>query len=125
PDGAVVPGLAEGIEAGSDREWTLRLPEGAVFHDGRPVDADAGLRSLQRFLRGPSPAADRLAATLEGGAAYRRRQSEEVPGLARLDERRLLLRFTAPTAAALAPLTSPAAAVTSPADAGAGPFVPT
>jgi extracellular solute-binding protein (family 5) len=126
PDGTVVGGLAEPADPGAtDREWSLQLPEGAVFHDGRPIDAEAALRSVQRFLRSASPAADRLAATLEGGAAYRRNQTEELAGLIRADERRLVLRFTAPTAAALAPLASSAAAVTSSTDAGAGPFVPT
>jgi MarR-like DNA-binding transcriptional regulator SgrR of sgrS sRNA len=106
------------------REWVLRLEPQARFHDGQAVTPEDARRSLRRFLRGPSPAAARLADTLEGGAAFRARRTDELPGLPP-SAAELVLRFAVPVAAPLAPLASPAAAVLSAGGAAAGPFVPT
>lgn len=119
------PGLArDWISGAGGREWVLRLTSGAIFHDGHAITGDDGGRAVRRFLRSPSPAAARLADTLDGGAAFRARLTDELPGLtATADE--LVLRFPEPVAAPLAPLAAPSAAVVSPGGAGAGPFVPT
>ena len=119
------PALAQGWStAAGGREWTLRLREGAAFHDGRPVGAADAARSIRRFLRSPSFAAARLAEGLEGGEGFRSRRSEELTGIAAPDAKRLVLRFSQPTALPLAPLAAAAAAITGPGGAGAGPFVP-
>jgi ABC-type transport system substrate-binding protein len=119
------PALAQGWSTGAGgREWTLRLWEGASFHDGRPVTAADVVRSLRRFLRSPSFAAARLADGLDGGGAFRARQAEELGGLVAPDGRHVVLRFIQAQAMPLAALAAPAAAVTSPSGAGAGPFVP-
>jgi len=110
--------------AAGGREWVLRLQPHARFHDGQAVTPEAARRSVLRFLRGPSPAAARLADTLEGGAAFRARRSEELPGVP-ASAADLVLRFAEPVAAPLAPLAAPSAAVVSAGGAGAGPFVPT
>ena len=125
PDGALVAALAEGWTHSADgRELTLRLRPGGVFHDGAPLGPHDVARSLRGFLRGPSPAAVRLAAVLEGGVAYRARQTEALPGLVVADSA-AILRLTEPSPLALLALAAPEAAITSPRGAGAGPFVPT
>jgi hypothetical protein len=124
-DGFPVPGLAiRWSAAAGAREWQLELTPGARFHDDAPVLAEDAVRSLRRFLRGGSPAAARLAATLEGGDAFRGRHTEALAGLAAPDERRLSLRFLDAQAAPLAPLAAPAAAVVGPSGQGCGPFLP-
>jgi ABC-type transport system substrate-binding protein len=126
PDGLPTPALAQGWAASEDgREWTLRLREGAVFHDDKPVTAEDALRSLRRFLRSPSPAAAGLAGALEGGSAFRSRSSEELPGLAAPEPLRLVLRFSAARLLSLAPLAARAAAIVGAGGAACGPFVPT
>jgi ABC-type transport system substrate-binding protein len=125
-DGQPTPGLAVGwTSAAEGREWTVMIADAALFHDDRVVAAEDAVRSLKAFLRGPSVAAARLARSLEGGAAFRARTSEEIAGIAAPGPRRLVLRFVAPGLRPLAPLASPAAAVTSSGGAGAGPFAPT
>ncbi len=126
PEGLPTPGLARRwSSAAGGREWTLFLGAGLRFHDDRPLTAEDAVRSLRRFLRGRSAAAERLAESLEGGEDFRARRREELPGLAAPEPDRVVLRLVAPRALPLAPLASPAAAVVSPSGAGAGPFVPT
>ena len=124
-DGQPQPGLVrDWLPGASGREWLLRLSPDARFHDGQPVGTEDGARAVRRFLRSPSPAAERLAATLDGGAAFRARQTEELPGVAG-SASEIVLRFGETTVAPLAPLASPGAAVVSAGGVGAGPFVPT
>jgi MarR-like DNA-binding transcriptional regulator SgrR of sgrS sRNA len=124
-EGLPLPGLAARWSAGAGaREWQLELAAGARFHDERPVAAADAVRSLRRFLRGGSPAAARLAGALDGGTAFRRRESEALPGLSEQDEGRLTLRFLEPRPLPLAPLSAPAAAVVSERGQRCGPFVP-
>lgn len=124
PDGFPLPGLASrwSVAAGG-REWTLELDPHARFHDESPVEAADVERSLRRFLRSGSPAAARLAETLEGAVAFRGGVAA-LPGVAARDARRVALRLRQPLAAPLAPLAARAAAVTGPRGQGAGPFVP-
>lgn len=62
PDGRVAPELAESVEQTAPNEWTVTLREGATFHSGAPVDADAVLASLER-----SRANNELAGNLMAG----------------------------------------------------------
>ena len=49
--GAYVPQLAEALEANDAQdEWTLTLREGVTFSDGSPLDADAVVWSLDRYV---------------------------------------------------------------------------
>jgi peptide/nickel transport system substrate-binding protein len=124
-DGAPLPRLARCITpSAAGREWTLELDPSATFHDGTPVRAADAVRSLRRFLRGPGAAAAHLARTLEGGAAFRARRSDELPGLAAANETRVVLRFPSAVALPLLPLAASAAVIVSSSGRGAGPFVP-
>ena len=124
-NGFPTPGLAARWSAAAGgREWQLELAPDVRFHDEEVITSDDVVRSLRRFLRSPSPAAARLAASLDGGASYRRGAGEELPGLASLEGRRISLRFSEARAAPLAPLAAPAAAVAGPKGQGCGPFVP-
>jgi hypothetical protein len=89
------------------------------------VGAPDAVRSLRRFLRSESKAAARLARDLDGGLAFARGSTDDLPGLGVDAEGGVVLRYSATLATPLAPLASPAAAVTGPRGAGAGPFVPT
>ena len=119
------PALAQGWStAAGGREWTLRLREGAAFHDGRPVTAADAARSVRRFLRSTSFAGARLAEGLEGGDSFRAGRGDDLAGVATPDAKRIVLRFARAPALPLAPLAAMAAAITGPGGAGAGPFVP-
>lgn len=48
-DGELAPALAETWEVSPDgRAWTFELADGATFHDGSPVDAEAVASALER-----------------------------------------------------------------------------
>jgi peptide/nickel transport system substrate-binding protein len=47
-DGSVAPELAQSIEQTAPDTWTVVLREGARFHSGAPVDAEAVRASLER-----------------------------------------------------------------------------
>lgn len=52
----LVPGLAERWENSEEgRVWTFYLREGARFHDGTPVDAEAVVFSLERLIAAEHP----------------------------------------------------------------------
>jgi ABC-type transport system substrate-binding protein len=124
-EGLPVTALVDGWTAAADgREWRLSLRAASTFHDGRPVTADEALSSLRRFLRRDSSAAAWLAASLDGGLAFRNRSTSDLPGAVVQDGLHLVLRFLEPRALPLAPLAAPAAAVTGTRGAGCGPFVP-
>jgi peptide/nickel transport system substrate-binding protein len=118
-DGSVRPELAESIEQTAPDTWTVVLRDGAVFHSGAPVDAEAVRASLER-----SAAENELAGNLLEGLT-----------VSVVDSRTLTVRSTGPApfldhtlshyelqihnAAAYRALTGPAA----PADADlTGPF---
>ena len=54
-----MPGLAEDLPevSSDDRTYTLRLREGLVYSDGRPVEASHFEHALRRVLGLGSPAA--------------------------------------------------------------------
>ena len=113
-EGAPEPALARSwASAAGGREWTLRLRENAVFHDGTAIEAGDVVRSLRRFLRSSSPAARGLALRLDGA------------GIAASDPLTVVVRVREPSPSLLSYLAAPAAAITSARGAGAGPFVPT
>jgi peptide/nickel transport system substrate-binding protein len=44
------PMLADSWESNADQtEWTFTIPEGVMFHDGTPCDAEAVVQSMRRF----------------------------------------------------------------------------
>ncbi|WP_017591624.1 ABC transporter substrate-binding protein [Nocardiopsis potens] len=52
PEGALEPRLAESIETGDLRTWTLKLKPDLVFSDGSPLDAEAVIGHFER-MAGP------------------------------------------------------------------------
>jgi peptide/nickel transport system substrate-binding protein len=61
-DGAVEPYLAESLEPNEDlTQWTLKLREGVLFHDGTPLNAQALKTVFDEYLKAPG---SRLAASL-------------------------------------------------------------
>jgi ABC-type transport system substrate-binding protein len=125
PEGQPLPELAASWSgAASGREWALKLRQPAAFHDGAAVTAPDVVRSLRRFLRSGSPAGARMADALSGGAAYRARSTEALPGVEARGAAGVVLRFDTSRPLPLAPLASLAAAVTGGGGAGAGPFAP-
>jgi ABC-type transport system substrate-binding protein len=125
-EGQPTPGLARSwTSAAGEREWTLTLEGGLHFHNGSALAAADAVRSLRRFLRSPSPAAARLAESLDGGADFRAWRSEDLAGLTAPAGDLVVLRFVEPQALPLAPLSASAAAITAANDAACGPFTPT
>lgn len=83
----VQPALAEMLEPeGSDQTvWTIRLRDGVEFHNGKPLDVDDLLFSLQRLLDPKSPSsASNLLRMIDLNAAKK------------LDKRTLRLKLTSP-----------------------------
>jgi len=124
--GYPTPGLAaQWSSAAAGREWTLTLRADARSHDGHDLSSEHVERSLRRFLRSRSPAAEALSRALDGGADYRRRQSEELAGLLSPAADRLVLRYREPRALPFISLAAASAAITGERGSGCGPFVPT
>jgi len=49
PDGSIAPVLAESIEGSKDaRTWTFKLRKGVEFHNGKTLEADDVVKTLQR-----------------------------------------------------------------------------
>ncbi len=50
------PALAESVEASADAiTWTIKMRQGATFHNGQPVTADDALKSIQRVADPKKP----------------------------------------------------------------------
>jgi MarR-like DNA-binding transcriptional regulator SgrR of sgrS sRNA len=125
-EGLPQPRLVTGwASAAQGRQWTLRLGDGLLFHDGQSITAEAVVRSLRGFLREEaSSAAGAFARLLDGGADFRSGRSEALPGLV-ADDGHVVLRLLRRHNRPFAPLASPAAGIVSDTGAGCGPFVPT
>ncbi|MGJ3507646.1 ABC transporter substrate-binding protein [Enemella sp. A6] len=53
--GELVPQLAEGLEHNDDHtEWTLKLREDVKFSNGKPLNAEAVIWSLERYMKMPT-----------------------------------------------------------------------
>jgi peptide/nickel transport system substrate-binding protein len=59
-DGSTAPELAESVEQTAPDTWTVVLRDGAVFHSGAPVDAEAVRASLERSAAENALAGDLL-----------------------------------------------------------------
>ncbi|GAA4849044.1 ABC transporter substrate-binding protein [Saccharopolyspora rosea] len=118
-DGRAEPGLATSWRQDSPRQWTFTLVDGARFHSGAPVTAQAAADSINRVLHDPAPPRA-LRGAVEGA---------EAP-----DPRTLVVRTTGPDPILPLRLGSATAAVLDPAavrpdgridltrGAGTGPF---
>ncbi|MBN2369716.1 MAG: ABC transporter substrate-binding protein [Vicinamibacteria bacterium] len=124
-DGSLQPGLAtQWDSSATGKEWTIDLQRSMRFHDGTPLTAADAVRSLRRFLRGPSTAARVFASIVDGGDAFRARKTNDLPGLDAASDKQIFIRLEEYDAAPLVPLTTPSAAIVSAKGAGCGPFVP-
>ena len=113
-DGAVVPYLAESLQASDDELlWTLVLRDGLTFSDGQPVTADAVVRVLEAHL------ASELTRTVLRG----------IESVAVYDRRTVEIQLTRPWATFPSILTGPLGLVPAPSfldggpPVGSGPFV--
>ena len=107
-EGTIVPMLAQSWEwSGDGRALTLHLREGATFHDGTPVDAEAVRFNLDRDL------------TLRG--SRRRTDIDVIAGMEVLDARTLRLKLKQPSIPLLAAFTDRAGMMVSPRAAAADP----
>lgn len=113
-DNEVIPGLAESWEYSDDSlELTLNLREGARFHDGSPIDAEAVAANLDRALNLPE-------STVAPQLSF-------VEGVEVVDDRTVSVTLSRPNAALLAFLAERHGAVVNPAafdDLAADNFVP-
>lgn len=97
-DGSAAPGLAARWFVSHDGlRWSFELREGARFHDGTPVQAEAVARSLRAAVRAPAPLS-------QAGVAE----------ILALDAQRLDIRLEAPMAALPALLAHGSAVVLAP-----------
>ena len=99
----LIPGLAEQLpEVSSDgRSYTLRLREGLVYSDGRPVKASDVEHALRRVLNLGSPGAF-LYERIVGATEYEKRGEPEadIAGIETDDRaRRITIRLDQPFAA--------------------------
>src|SRR5262245_55236115 len=97
----VVPQLATAFEWGAgNRELTIRLREGVVFHDGEKLDAEAVRFSIERHLN------------LQG--SFRRSEINVVDAVEVVDPLTVRFRLSAPFAPLIAQLTDRAGMIISP-----------
>ena len=102
----VLPALAESWQVDENgRRIRFFIREEARFHNGRLVMAEDARYSLIRLLRvDPPPAILPHLLQIQGAVAYRKRESEQVPGLHCPRERELVIRLTEPHAPFLSAL---------------------
>jgi oligopeptide transport system substrate-binding protein len=104
PDMTVVPELAERIEISADGQtYTFTLRANARFHDGKPIDADAVVRALNRSADPALAAGDGTALPaamylidIDGAAERLAGQADQISGLRVVDRQTLEIRLRAP-----------------------------
>jgi peptide/nickel transport system substrate-binding protein len=101
--GAPSPDLAASWTVSDDgRTYVFTLQDAAAWHDGTPVTADDVVFTFRTIL---APAVNSIWASrfgqIEGAAAYRAGESDELPGVVAVDERTVRFELTAPLAAFL------------------------
>jgi peptide/nickel transport system substrate-binding protein len=106
--GTIQPGLAESWEVSDDGlTYTFTLREGAVFHDDTPVNADAVVRTLQRYANTEDPA-------YVEGLYMQFGHGEGSFTMEALDEQTVEMVLTAPDVTMLQRLSRPSAFIISP-----------
>ncbi|MDQ3695474.1 MAG: ABC transporter substrate-binding protein [Chloroflexota bacterium] len=82
----LIPDLAERYEASDDAsEFTFYLRQDVTWHDGEPFDADDVIFTYRTALLAGATQSNRLS-QMQGGVAFRDGESDELPGLQRIDE---------------------------------------
>ncbi|MDQ3411457.1 MAG: ABC transporter substrate-binding protein, partial [Chloroflexota bacterium] len=82
----LIPDLAERYEASADAsEFTFFLRQDVTWHDGEPFDADDVIYTYRTALLAGATQSNRLS-QIQGGVAFRDGESDELPGLQRIDE---------------------------------------
>jgi peptide/nickel transport system substrate-binding protein len=116
PDGKPEFGIVESMQPNEDATvWTIRLREGAVWHDGRPVTADDLAASIKR-------ASDPDAGSSRGWGPIDRE------GITKVDDLTVDVRFNTPNSVLIENLASVGRAAVVPSDfdpenpIGSGPF---
>lgn len=135
PNLQVQPDLAAGWDVSDDRlVYTFFLRQNAVFHDGRPVNAEDVIASWERATDPAlgSDTAQTYLGDIEGVAEKLAGTAERISGLRALDDYTLEVRLTAPVVYFLAKLAYPVAYVVDTANSaqpdwehnpnGTGPF---
>lgn len=109
PNQQVVAAAADGWEVSDDGlRYTFRLREGARFHDGTPVTAEAFVRSFRRIADGTLQPRSELAEQLAPIAGYRTaRRGGRLTGVSAEGPRTLRIRLRQPHATFLRVLSHP------------------
>jgi len=108
-DGAeIVPHLASEVtaEEGGQR-FRIRLPDEVSFHDGRRLTSRDVRYTFERLLRAPRIESAAALLLLRGAAAFRRRETDRLPGLEVTSEHLIELELEVPTPFFPARLTHP------------------
>ncbi|MFQ5790078.1 MAG: ABC transporter substrate-binding protein [Acidobacteriota bacterium] len=102
----IVPALARYWEISPDgKTYTFELRSDAHFHNGRPVNAEDCVYSLQRLLApGHNENNYHYFSRIEGAEDFRAGRASQVRGLRALDEKTFQIRFTTPFVPALSVL---------------------
>jgi peptide/nickel transport system substrate-binding protein len=97
----LIPDLAERYEASEDAsEFTFYLRDNITWHDGEPFDADDVIFTYRTALRAGATQSNRLS-QIQGGVAYMEGESEDLPGLQKVDDLTVKIVLEAPNIAFL------------------------
>ncbi len=97
----LIPDLAERYEASEDAsEFTFYLRDNVTWHDGEKFDADDVIFTYKTALRAGATQSNRLS-QIQGGVAYRDGESDELPGLQKIDDLTVKIVLEAPNIAFL------------------------